>query len=83
MNSQGEGICCYVTIKDHAEESEDLAHELRMQVRKGIGAFATPDYVVLTPGLPKTRSGKIMRRVLRKIISGEVCLLQILFSYLL
>ncbi len=42
------------------------------QVRKSIGAYATPDYVILTPGLPKTRSGKIMRRILRKIISLEV-----------
>lgn len=72
ISLQGEGICCYVTVKEHVEETEELMQELRMQVRKSIGPFATPDYVVLTSALPKTRSGKIMRRVLRKIISGEV-----------
>eukprot|EP01138_Halocafeteria_seosinensis_P001099 gb/GECG01001124.1/.p1 GENE.gb/GECG01001124.1/~~gb/GECG01001124.1/.p1 ORF type:complete len:656 (+),score=78.88 gb/GECG01001124.1/:1-1968(+) len=70
-DTKGEGICCYVTVKEHVDETEELAQELRMQVRKSIGPFATPDYVVLTSVLPKTRSGKIMRRVLRKIISGE------------
>jgi hypothetical protein len=47
-------------------------------VRKSIGAYATPDFVILTPGLPKTRSGKIMRRILRKIIALEVGLAPVL-----
>jgi acetyl-CoA synthetase len=69
--TKGQGICCYVTVKEGVEESKELLTELKMQVRKGIGPFATPDYIVITPSLPKTRSGKIMRRVLRKIISRE------------
>lgn len=71
MSVQGEGICCYVTLKEGVSESVDLLQELRMQVRRGIGAFATPDLIVLTPALPKTRSGKIMRRVLRKIAAQQ------------
>ncbi|KAG7396180.1 Acetyl-coenzyme A synthetase 2-like, mitochondrial, partial [Phytophthora boehmeriae] len=51
--------------------SSDVEKELTQQVRSHIGAFATPDLIVLVPGLPKTRSGKIMRRVLRKISHGE------------
>ena len=69
---QGEGICCYVTLKEHVQESEDLVQDLRMTVRHSIGALATPDYVIITSALPKTRSGKIMRRLLRKVIAGEV-----------
>jgi len=48
-----------------------MVSELKVEVRKHIGAFATPDFVVITPGLPKTRSGKIMRRLLRKIAAKE------------
>ena len=53
------------------EETPELEKALKQQVRTVIGPFATPELVVITPGLPKTRSGKIMRRVLRKIASGE------------
>ena len=49
----------------------DLVKSLRQAVRSGIGPFATPDQVVIVPGLPKTRSGKIMRRILRKVACGE------------
>ena len=68
---KGEGICCYVTLKAGVHESEAVASELKVQVRNVIGPFATPDYIVLTTALPKTRSGKIMRRVLRKVIARE------------
>lgn len=68
---KGQGICCYVTVKEGVVESPALATELKSQVRKVIGPFATPDFIILSPGLPKTRSGKIMRRILRKIISQE------------
>ena len=70
-DTKGEGICCYVTLKDGIEETPAVAAELRAQVRKVIGPFATPDLVILTSGLPKTRSGKIMRRVLRKIVAQQ------------
>merc|ERR1711920_1070826 len=68
---KGEGICCYVTLVDGVNPSDAITAELRTQVRSTIGAFATPDCIIVTPGLPKTRSGKIMRRILRKIAAGE------------
>ena len=68
---KGEGICCYVTLKHGYAETADVATELKYQVRAVIGAFAAPDLVVLTSGLPKTRSGKIMRRILRKIAANQ------------
>ena len=68
---KGEGIFAYVILKEGYEADEELAGELRNEVRRHIGAFATPDQVLITPGLPKTRSGKIMRRILRKVASGE------------
>lgn len=68
---KGEGICCFVTLINAAQPGPDVADELMHQVRTVIGAFATPDVIVFSPGLPKTRSGKIMRRVLRKIAAGE------------
>ena len=68
---KGEGICVYVTLKEGQKESESLDKELKAAVRSSIGPFATPDLVVITPGLPMTRSGKIMRRILRKIAAGE------------
>jgi len=68
---KGEGIACYVITRASVQETPELVQDLRTQVRKVIGPFATPDYIIITPGLPKTRSGKIMRRVLRKIISKE------------
>ncbi len=70
-DTKGEGICCYVTLKSGVAETAEVAAALKAQVRKVIGPFATPDYIVLTSALPKTRSGKIMRRVLRKIIAGQ------------
>lgn len=68
---KGQGIACYAICVDGVESSPELVSELCMQVRKVIGPFATPDHIIITPALPKTRSGKIMRRVLRKIISQE------------
>ena len=73
---KGQGICCYTTLTlefSSADKSEDaLVKELRMAVRTAIGPFATPDHVIITPSLPMTRSGKIMRRILRKISSNEL-----------
>jgi len=64
---KGEGIYCYVTLKEGQEYSDALKPKLKTQVREVIGAFAMPDEIHWAPGLPKTRSGKIMRRVLRKM----------------
>jgi acetyl-CoA synthetase len=68
---KGEGIFAYVILKEGYEADEELVGELRNEVRRHIGAFSTPDMILIAPGLPKTRSGKIMRRILRKIASGE------------
>ena len=68
---KGQGIYCYVTLNAGEETSDDLAKELRNHVRKEIGPIASPDHLHFTPGLPKTRSGKIMRRILRKIAENE------------
>ncbi|WP_369025986.1 acetate--CoA ligase [Qipengyuania sp. RANM35] len=68
---KGQGIYCYVTLNAGEESSDDFAGELRQWVRKEIGPIATPDHLHFTPGLPKTRSGKIMRRILRKIAENE------------
>ena len=68
---KGEGIFAYVILKDGYEADEELVGELRNEVRRHIGAFATPDQILIAPGLPKTRSGKIMRRILRKVASKE------------
>jgi len=64
---KGEGIYCYVTLLQGQEYSEDLKKKLKVRVREVIGAFAQPDEIHWAPALPKTRSGKIMRRVLRKL----------------
>ncbi len=69
---KGQGIFAYVIIKSDIEESDDLVMQLRQTVRDQIGPIATPDHILIAPGLPKTRSGKIMRRILRKIASLEV-----------
>ena len=69
---KGQGIYCYVTLEGTHEGSEDLRGELRGLVREIIGPIATPDAIHFTQVLPKTRSGKIMRRILRKIASGDV-----------
>ncbi|MGB1090798.1 MAG: acetate--CoA ligase [Oceanobacter sp.] len=68
---KGQGIYVYVTLNSGEEASDDLAAELRKWVRTEIGPVATPDLIHITPGLPKTRSGKIMRRILRKIAANE------------
>jgi acetyl-CoA synthetase len=69
---KGQGIYCYVTLKVGVESNEALRKELVQQVRKEIGPMATPDAIQWAPGLPKTRSGKIMRRILRKIAANEL-----------
>jgi len=69
---KGEAICCYTTLTVGYEESTELIKELRMAIRNAIGPFATPDIICAAPGLPLTRSGKIMRRILRKIASGDI-----------
>jgi len=68
---KGQGIYCYVTLQTGVEPSEELRQDLVKHVRHDIGAIATPDYIQWAPGLPKTRSGKIMRRILRKIAANE------------
>ena len=68
---KGQGIYAYVSLNVGVEPSEALKKELKAWVRNDIGAIATPDLVQLTQGLPKTRSGKIMRRILRKIAAEE------------
>jgi acetyl-CoA synthetase len=68
---KGQGIYAYVTLKVDQEYSEDLKKELVLQVRKEIGPIAAPDVIHWAPALPKTRSGKIMRRILRKMAAGE------------
>ncbi|CDX25491.1 Acetyl-coenzyme A synthetase (Acetate--CoA ligase) (Acyl-activating enzyme) [Mesorhizobium sp. ORS 3324] len=68
---KGQGIYCYVTLMAGEASSEDLRKELVAHVRKEIGAIATPDKIQFAPGLPKTRSGKIMRRILRKIAEDD------------
>jgi len=69
---KGQGIYCYVTLKVGVDPTDRLREELMQQVRKEIGAIATPDVIQWAPGLPKTRSGKIMRRILRKIAANDV-----------
>ena len=68
---KGQGIYCYVTLMAGAKGDDALKKELRDWVRKDIGAIASPDLIQFSPGLPKTRSGKIMRRILRKIAEDE------------
>jgi acetyl-CoA synthetase len=68
---KGQGIYAYVTLKAGEATTEDLRKELVQWVRKEIGPIATPDLIQWAPGLPKTRSGKIMRRILRKIAANE------------
>jgi acetyl-CoA synthetase len=68
---KGQGIYCYVTLKAGETPSDELKKELVGHVRKEIGAIAAPDLLQFSPGLPKTRSGKIMRRILRKIAEDD------------
>ena len=69
---KGQGIYAYVTLNADEAPSEELRKELVQWVRMEIGPIASPDAVQFAPGLPKTRSGKIMRRILRKIAEGDV-----------
>ncbi|MBT7952585.1 MAG: acetate--CoA ligase, partial [Gammaproteobacteria bacterium] len=69
---KGQGIYAYVTLMHGVEASEDLKKELVQHVRKEIGPIASPDIIQWAPGLPKTRSGKIMRRILRKVAANEI-----------
>ena len=68
---KGNGLYCYVTLNASEKPSGELARDLKLWVRKQIGPIATPDLIQFAPGLPKTRSGKIMRRILRKIAANE------------
>ena len=68
---KGNGLYCYVTLNAGEKPSGELNRELKLWVRKQIGPIATPDLIQFAPGLPKTRSGKIMRRILRKIAANE------------
>ena len=68
---KGQGIYAYVTLNAGEAPSEALRKELVAWVRKEIGPIASPDLIQWAPGLPKTRSGKIMRRILRKIAANE------------
>lgn len=67
----GQAVNAFVSLKQGAEANDLVKKELVMQVRKSIGPFAAPRAVFIVDDLPKTRSGKIMRRILRKIVSGE------------
>ncbi|KUK82129.1 MAG: Acetyl-coenzyme A synthetase, partial [Pelotomaculum thermopropionicum] len=69
---KGEGIYAYITLKEGVEATEELRKELISLVRKEIGPIASPDVIFFARELPKTRSGKIMRRILRKIAAGEI-----------
>lgn len=68
---KGECLYCFVTTTDHAKFDEKLLGELKKLVRERIGPFAQPDVVQNAPALPKTRSGKIMRRILRKVAVND------------
>jgi len=67
----GQAVNAFVSIKDGNEVNDQLKKDLILQVRKSIGPFAAPKQIFIVPDLPKTRSGKIMRRILRKILAGE------------
>jgi acetyl-CoA synthetase len=67
----GQAVNAFVAVKAGQEANDALRKELIMQVRRSIGPFAAPKAVYIVPDMPKTRSGKIMRRVLRKILAGE------------
>jgi acetyl-CoA synthetase len=67
----GQAVNAFVSLKDGTESSDQVKKDLVMQVRKSIGPFAAPKAIFVVPDLPKTRSGKIMRRIMRKILAGE------------
>ena len=68
---KGQALYAFVTLKEGIDESDELKKELVMHVRKEIGPIAAPDKIQFAPALPKTRSGKIMRRILRKIAENS------------
>jgi acetyl-CoA synthetase len=68
---KGQGLYAFITLKEGVAPGEDLKQELVAHVRREIGPIAAPDKIQFAPGLPKTRSGKIMRRILRKIAEGH------------
>ena len=68
---KGNGLYCYVTLNVGEMPNGDLERELKQWVKKIVGAHCYPDVIQFSPGLPKTRSGKIMRRILRKIAANE------------
>jgi len=68
---KGQGIYAYVTLMEGIEANDELRAELQTWVRKEIGPIAKPDLIQWAPGLPKTRSGKIMRRILRKVAADD------------
>ena len=68
---KGQGIYAYVTLMDGVDSSDELRAELQQWVRQEIGPIAKPDLIQWAPGLPKTRSGKIMRRILRKVAADD------------
>ena len=68
---KGQGIYCYITLNVGLQGTDNLKKEMVAQVRKEIGPVASPDLIQWAPGLPKTRSGKIMRRILRKIAEND------------
>ena len=68
---KGQGIYCFVTLNQGRDPADEDVAELKKWVRQEIGPVATPDLIQFAPGLPKTRSGKIMRRILRKIAENE------------
>jgi acyl-CoA synthetase (AMP-forming)/AMP-acid ligase II len=70
-NLTSQAICAFCMLKNGFEETPELITELKVAVRNDVGAFCAPDMIVISPSLPMTRSGKIMRRILRKIVSGE------------
>lgn len=67
----GQAVAAFVSLKDGHDHTDALRKDLILQVRKSIGPFAAPKAIYTVPDLPKTRSGKIMRRILRKILAGE------------
>ena len=69
---KNQGMYCFVTLKDNVPESEALKKDLIKTVRDLIGAHVFPDIIHFAPNLPKTRSGKIMRRILRKIVEPDI-----------
>jgi acetyl-CoA synthetase len=68
---KGNALCAYVIVHDHAKENTEIAAQVCAEVAKTIGPIAKPDKVLVVSGLPKTRSGKIMRRILRKLAAGD------------